>query len=199
VETATQFNVTVGEQEQAVTLEQLGDFEVGQVEEVRGGEKVPEGIIEWKIKEHVLEEMLIVNKDDRTGDKIPAPVIRLEVEVISARNLKDQALDKDTVMGQSHRELRFINDIVKDIGRVKAFLADIGMEASGSLTDLLDKSCGMEFVSVLYHKKDKNDTSKSYAHIDWQAVEPLQPAVDTEVAAAPAIATGGLNLGNLKT
>lgn len=182
-ETATQFTVEVPGGEQAVTLETLGDFDVSQVEEFRRTTslKVPEGIIEFRIMEHLLEELEWFDK--KKDMSVVSPVVRLEVEVIGVRNLKDKTIEHETAIGMGLRDLSFITNLVEDVGQVKAFLADIGMQADGKFSDLLDQSVGMEFVCVVWHKKDSTDTAKSYANIDKRTVEQLA-AGETEAATA---------------
>ena len=178
--------VMAGETQQ-VNLADLMSIDLGEVEEFRGGEAMPAGISEWRIKECGMDTQEI--NDAQLGEKVVRPRVWFKLEVLTCRQLLDASIDKDTLVGAEHNERFFIKDVLKDIGRVKAFLTDIGREGSGALSVLLDQSIGHEFIGGIKHTKSKNDASVVYGNLDMKSLKPMGGAA-TAAPAAPKV--GGL-------
>ena len=155
-----------------------------QIEAYRGGEACPEGVFEWRIKAHEIGTREVMDKD--TKQKIARAIVAITLEALACRVCKDPAIDRESLVGIEHTEMFFIKDLVKDMGRVQAFLEDAGIVGKGSLNKILDQNIGHEFVSAIKHRKDKKDTSIAYAHIEFKTVQPLAPA---QGAAAGGLAT----------
>lgn len=183
----TIFGVEVNGETQNVSLADIAGLDMTEIAEFRGGGVTPAGIFEWRIAGAALDT-ITYQKD---GEDVTKPIVDFELEALACRRCKDPAIDVDNLAGTKHYERIFISDLVKDLGRVKAFMQDIGCEGSGSLQDLLDGTIGREFVAAISHRKDKNDPDRVYANIDFRTVEQLAGA-DIPVAASGG---GGLALG----
>jgi hypothetical protein len=153
--------VKIGDED--VSLADIAGVDMSQVEEFRF-ENTPKGIYQWVCKNAEVVKL---------GNK---PAIRYELEASNVIALSDDSLDPDKYVGHKHNEAIFITDLEKDIGRAKAFMIDAGFEGSGTLQELLDQFVGHEFISAIGHRKDKNDTDKVYANIDYGKVKPLEEA-----------------------
>lgn len=153
--------VKIGDED--VSLADIGGVDMSEVEEFRF-ENTPKGIYQWKCTN---AEIL------KLGDK---PAIKYNLEATNVISLSDDSKDPEKYIGHKHDEAIFITDLEKDIGRAKAFMVDAGFEGSGTLQELLDQFIGHEFVSAISHRKDKNDTDKIYANIDYGKVKPLEAA-----------------------
>lgn len=164
-----------GDELKEATVDQLLGFDLSQVEEVRGFPLIPEGVYEWHIKGWGNK---IVNWVDTKNDneERKSLVVECQLEAISCRQCKDNEIDLSSLIGTAKTEGFFLAN-ADDLGKVKAFFVDIGMSGSGKLQELCDQSIGIEFVSPIKHRRDKNDTSKSYADIDRNVIESLSKAV----------------------
>lgn len=183
----TVFGIEVDGEAREVSLADIAGLDMTAVEEFRGGFTVtPEGIFEWRILGATLGEMSWT--DQKSGDEITAAICDFDLECIACRRVKDSTLAAEDMMGMAHRERFFIRDLLKDLGRIKAFLQDMGMQGQGKLNDLLDSAIGHEFVCAIKHRKDRNDPDKLYGNVDFATVEPLAPKAATGSA-------GGLQLG----
>lgn len=177
----------------AVSLLDLAGLDMAQVEVFRGGESAPEGLAEWKGVSASIGAAEVTDKDKNSptvGEKIQRAVIDFTAEALAYINVKDRGIDISTLSGITHRERFFIADVAKDIGRVKAFMTDIGMSGEGSLQSLLEQFTGHEFACAIKHRKDPNDTSRVYANFDSKTASPI--GVTTANPAAPAGGLGGI-------
>lgn len=154
--------VQVGEEE--ISIMDIAGLEMGDIEEYRQT-TTPAGKFMWRILEAKLEPREVTNKDDPNGGKITKPAITFELESQNCFALTNEKLDPASFVGTKHFESFWINDAVKDLGRVKAFLVDIGLTGSGSLTDLLAQAQGVEFVSDISNTPDKNNPDYIYANM----------------------------------
>ncbi len=189
---------------QEVSIEQLLGFNLQQVEEVRGFPLAPEGVYEWKILawSNKIKEWT----PKGTTETRRSMILDCQLEAIACRQTKDPEVDKTTLVGLQYTEGFFLSS-KDDLGRVKSLFVDIGMTGADVVENLCDQSIGREFIAPITHRKDKNDTSKVYANLDRNAVEPLgnaeqlAPATPAEQlapaglnTAVPAPAAGGLSL-----
>lgn len=181
-----------------VDIMALAEIDISGIEENRGGEAAPEGVADWRGMSAAFATAEVEDKEKNSptfGQKVTRPVIDFVAEAIGYHNVKDRSLDIASLAGTQHRERFFIKDLEKDLGRVKAFMVDIGMTGAGRLQDLLDSFTGYEFSCAVKHRKDKNDTSRVYANFDAKTASPLggggvqlQASVQqTAVASAPAV------------
>jgi len=179
-----QVTIIMAGESQTVNLSDLLGIDLGEVETYRGGEAMPAGVFEWRLKG---AEMDIGEVTDReTKEKVKCPRVLFTQEVIAVRQLMDASIDKATLIGAEHTERFFIRDVLKDIGRVKAFMEDIGRTDTGPLSELLDRAIGTEYVAAIKHTKNKNDTSIVYGNLDMKTIKPLGgDAAPAATGAAP--------------
>ncbi len=173
--------IMAGETQQ-VNLSDLLGIDFGEIEAYRGGEATPEGVFEWRIKEAAMDVADVTDRD--TNEKVKRPRVYFKLEIIGVRQLKDASLDKDALIGTEHTERFFIKDVLKDIGRVKAFMEDIGRTDTGPLTELLDRCTGHEFVGAIKHTKNKNDTSIVYGNMDMKTLKPIGGETSAQATAS---------------
>ena len=155
-------NVVVGEDE--VSLLDIAGIDLANYDEYRLTVN-PAGVYQFRILEAKLEAKEVTNKDDPSGSKIKKPAISFEFEAQNCFALTDDKLDPAGQIGVKHFENFYINDGAKDLGRVKAFLVDIGMTGTGALNDLLAQSQGIEFVCNLVNTKNKDNPDIVYANM----------------------------------
>lgn len=174
--------VLVGDEE--VGLMDIAGLEMDDVQEYRL-QVTPAGKYHWRIVESKLDHLNVRrDKDGDPQDKVEKPVIQFELEAQNCFALVDDKLDPSNFVGQKHTETFFITDPQKDLGRVKAFLVDIGLEGKGTLQSLLDTAHGMEFVSDVTNRPDKNNPDFIYANLKKpMSVEAFQETQSEEEAA----------------
>jgi len=144
--------VKIGEEE--ISLMDLAGISMDDVEEYRAS-ATPAGKFLWRVVEAKLEARDTTNKEDPQGPKISKPTVNFELESQNCFALVDEKLDPANYVGIKHNETIWINNADKDLGRIKAFLVDIGVGGQGSLTDLLAQAQGIEFVSDVTNVKNK--------------------------------------------
>jgi len=159
--------------QQEVSVEQLLGFDLTETEEVRGFPLVPEGIFEWRIMSWTNKNVGWKTKD---GEVRKSLVINCTLQAISCLQCKNSEIDPTTLVGAEHTEGFFISK-GEDLGRIKSFFVDIGLQGKGTVSDLCDQSMGTEFVAPIKHRKDKNDTSLTYANLDKDAIKPLSGSI----------------------
>lgn len=155
--------VMVGEEE--VGLMDIAGLDMTDVEEYRLT-VTPAGKYHWRINDAKLDHLEVMkDKSNPDEGKVKKPVVQFELEAQNCYALVDDKLDPANAVGQKHTETFFITDPQKDLGRIKAFLADIGLEGKGTLQTLLDEAHGMEFVSDVTNRPDKNNPDFIYANL----------------------------------
>lgn len=213
----TLVNIKMDDDVGDVSLLELMNFDITDMEAVRGMPLVPEGVYEWRITGAEIGSMEVFDKE--LDAKVSRATVSFKLEALACRQVKDPELDPAALNSIGFMHRIFIKDFKRDIGRVKAFLEDIGMNAGGSLQTLLEMAQGMEFVAAIKHTRDKNDKDKMYANLDDRTISPIggdvveqqmpsEAAVVTTVRPAPAVAPavhaapaaprpapGGLKLG----
>lgn len=154
--------VKIGEEE--ISIMDLAGLSMDDVEEYRAS-ATPAGKFLWRVVEAKLEARDATNKDDPQGPKISKPTVNFELESQNCFALVEEKLDPANYIGIKHNETIWISNADKDLGRIKAFLVDIGVGGSGSLTDLLAQAQGIEFVSDVTNVKNKDNPDYVYANL----------------------------------
>lgn len=154
-------NVMIGEEE--ISLDQLAGIDLTEVKEVRSSH-TPAGKFQWRVTEAKLEAREATNKEDPTGPKIYKATVQFELKSQNCFSLVDAELAPEDYIDITHRETFWIGKIA-DIGRVKAFLVDMGIEGNKALTELLDEAHGQEFVSEVTNRKNADNPDYVYANI----------------------------------
>lgn len=147
-----------------VDLARIAGLDMDQVKEVRFEDR-PAGTYHMKVIEAVLTAL---------GKDNPMPAVVVKCQVQNCLSLLDGS-DTQKQISKEHRETFFMKD-GDGIGRLKAFLVDTGFKGTGTLKSLLDQFHGHEFMGVIKHTKDKNDTDRVYVNFAPGKVKPLAVA-----------------------
>lgn len=155
-------NVVIGDSE--LSLADIAGVDMSEVAEYRLV-VTPAGKWHFRIMDMKLGTMEATNKEDPSGPKINKAVVQTECEAQNCLALIDDTLDPANFVGRKHNETFWLNDLAMDLGRVKAFLVDIGLDGNKPFQELLDEAHGMEFVCDITNVKDKNDPDRVYANM----------------------------------
>ena len=148
--------------EGGLSLADLADIDVSNIEEVRFS-TLPLGVFGFEVQEAELSEH---EKDGERRFKAVFPCKVIEVKTVLEANV-----DKESLNGKLHTEQFFINpqdseeDVQKSIGRIRAFVTDIGMDSRGKLGDIVRNTKGHVFTAKTAKQKDKNDKSIEYTRL----------------------------------
>ena len=144
-------------------LADLAGLDISAVEEVRF-ETLAQGIYEFEIKSTKLDE-----GDNKEGEKRFWAEIELEVKDV--KTVLDRGVEKESLIGKKLTEKLYIvpAEWEKGVGRIRAWLADTGLENSGALGVLLEAAVGHIFTGKIVHQHDKDDKSIKYARLRLDA------------------------------
>jgi len=141
------------------SLADIADLDVSDIAEVRF-EQLPAGVFGWEVTEADLHE------DEKDGERrFKAEFV---LKILEVKSVLEQGVDKEALVGKTHTERFFVKpnepqeDVQKAIGRIRAFIADIGGENKGKLGDIVRGTKGHTFVSKGITQPDKNDKSVKY-------------------------------------
>lgn len=184
-----------GDDMQEVSMLNLANLDISQVEAYRGGTPTPAGVYVFSCKDATLESMEIDEKvkGTATGRRINVATAVFVLTIENCLATKDPSVDPGSLIGTEHYERFFIRDAQKDIGRIVAFIQDAGGDANGAFADVLSNFQGHMFQAAVTNRKDKQDPDRVYANIDGNKVKPLDqgqapavPATQSAEAQAPA-------------
>lgn len=144
-------------------LADLAGLDVSEVEEVRF-ETLAQGVYEFKINATKLDE-----GDNKDGEK--RFWAEIELEVVDVKAVIDRGIDKESLIGKKLTEKLYIvpAEWQKGVGRIRAWLADTGLENAGELGPLLESATGHIFTGKIVHQTDKDDKSVKYARLRLDA------------------------------
>lgn len=149
-------------EESNFSLADLADIDVSGIEEVRF-QSLPAGAYEFEVIEADLEES---TKDGETRFNAGFKLKILEVKAVL-----EAGVDKESLVGKEHGERLFIKptdeeaEVKKQIGRVRAFVTDMGCDSAGKLGDIVRNCKGHTFIGKIVKQKDRNDKSIEYARL----------------------------------
>ncbi len=150
------------DQNEGLSLADLADLNVDDIEEVRFV-NLPAGVYGWEVKESELKEY---EKDGVRKFKA-----EIELEIVEVKAILDSAVDKDSLIGKRHTERMVVDptaeeeDVKKAIGRIRAFVADIGLPNTGALGALVTSMVGHQFHGKIVKQKDRDDKTIEYARL----------------------------------
>ncbi len=150
------------EETAGLSLADLADLNVDDIEEVRFV-NLPAGVYGWEVKESELKEY---EKDGVRKFKA-----EIELEIVEVKAILDSAVDKDSLVGKRHTERMVVDptaeeeDVKKAIGRIRAFVADIGLPNTGSLGAIVSSMVGHQFHGKIVKQKDRDDKTIEYARL----------------------------------
>ena len=134
-------------------LSQLEEVDLSEVEEVRQT-VLPVGTYIFRIN------------DMRPQVFGEYPVIVKELQVESVVTLRDPNLDEEKYVGATHMDSVFLTDMDEGLGRVKAFLKDIGAASEGPILELMDAAVGKTFIANVKHTKSKKDPDTVFVNLN---------------------------------
>lgn len=144
------------------SLADIADIDVSEIAEVRF-EQIPAGSYDWEVTEASLGE------DEKDGER--RFKAEFDLKILEVKAVLEQGVDKESLVGKTFTERYFIKptepqeEIEKAIGRIRAFIADIGLDNKGKLGDIVRSAKGHTFPGKITKRKDKNDPSVSYARL----------------------------------
>jgi hypothetical protein len=147
------------------SLAALADLDVSGIEEIRF-EQLPSGSYEFEVTEAEYKDD---EKDGETRVKVEVTLKILEVKAVL-----EPGVDKDSLVGKSHTERYFIkpgdpaDEVAKQIGRIRAFITDMGANSEGKFGEIITNLKGHTFVGKITKRKDKNDPTVSYARLQLE-------------------------------
>lgn len=152
----------MAEEMEGFSLADLADIDVSDIEEVRF-QSLPAGVYGFEVTEADLGED---EKDDERRF-----FARFDMKIVEVKGVIDRNVDKESLVGRQHSERFFVKpaepeeDVKRAIGRIRAFIADIGMPNEGGLGPIVRECKGHTFVGKIVKQKDKEDKSIEYARL----------------------------------
>lgn len=150
--------------EAGFSLADLADIDVTEIEEVRYV-AIPIGIYEFEIGKC---EMMEDTKDGERRFKIEIPLVITDViSIMEPLNGKE----KDDFLKKQHTERFFIypqkeeKDVLASIGRVRAFVTDVGLPSDGKLGQLVESMTGHTFRGKIVNRPNKDDPTNPYKRL----------------------------------
>jgi hypothetical protein len=139
-----------------LSLAEIAGVNLDDVEEFRF-ENLPVGAYTFQVVEAGLDEV-------GSNGKLAAIFKTKVLETHGLVGLPDGE-DESNYVGKDHRETFFVSE-AQDIGRIKAFLKDIGLESSGvTLGDAVASAESHVFSGRIKHRTSPQDKSVKYANI----------------------------------
>lgn len=147
---------------ESFSLADLADLDVSDIEEVRFV-SLPAGIYDFEVTNADFHED---TKDGETRFKI-----EFGLKIIEVKSIMESGKNPDDFVGKEHTERFFVKPtdeqekVLKAIGRVRAFITDMGGESKGKLGDIVRNQKGHTFTGKIVKQKDRNDPSVEYARL----------------------------------
>jgi hypothetical protein len=144
------------------SLADLADIDLTDIAEVRF-ESLAKGTYEFEVAESNLVS------DARDGER--RFKIEVTLKILEMLSSIEPGVNLDAMAGKTHTERFFFypdrseEEGLKAIGRVKAFIADIGGSLDGKFGDIVRDIKGTQFRGRIEQKPDRNDPSVSYARL----------------------------------
>lgn len=141
------------------SLADLADLDVSEIEEIRF-EQLPAGVYEFECKSSELSEGK--NKDDEKTFYWEG-----KFEVLELVAGLEPNIDPEKVQGKVHVERKTIDpsDAETGIGRIRAFVTDMGFDSAGKLGPVVAQLVGHRFKAKIVKRPNKDDPSITYANI----------------------------------
>jgi hypothetical protein len=163
----------VADEMEGYSLADLAGIDVSGIEEVRFS-SLPAGVFGFEVVESDLGE------DEKDGER--RFYAKVDMRVVEVKAVVDPSVtDKDSLLGKTHSERFFIkpadpqDKVAEQIGRIRAFITDIGLNSAGPLGDIVRNCKGHIFTGKIIKQKDKDDKSIEYARLKLDAKKPGAP------------------------
>lgn len=147
----------------AFSLADLADLDVSEIQEIRF-ENLPAGVYGFKVIEADLDE-----KENKDGDNRVMAVFKFEVVEVNA--VVRKGVDKEGLIGKTHTEKLFIvpdegeKKVLEGIGRIRAFVWDLGCDNKGKLGDIVRATQDHMFSAKITERPNPNDRTQPYAQL----------------------------------
>lgn len=144
------------------SLADIADIDVSEIAEVRF-QQLPNGSYGWEVTDADLGE------DDKDGERRFKATF--DLKIVEVKAVLEQGVDKESLIGKTHTERFFIKpaepqeDVEKAIGRIRAFIADMGLDNKGKLGDIVRSAKGHVFTGKIVKQKDRDDKTIEYARL----------------------------------
>lgn len=149
----------MADEDTGFSLADIADLDVSDIAEVRF-EQIPAGVYGWEVTEADLTE------DEKDGERRFGAIFTLKI--LEVKTVIEQGVDKESLVGKTHTERFFVKpnepqeDVQKAIGRIRAFIADVGGNNAGKLGEIVRGLKGHTFVSKGIKQKDRQDKTVEY-------------------------------------
>jgi hypothetical protein len=153
-------------EEEGFSLADFADVDVSDIEEVRF-QTLPAGAFEFEITDADLAE------DDKDGER--RFKVEVELKILEVKAVLETGVDKESLVGKKRTERFFIKpgdteeNVKHAIGRVRAFVTDVGMDSKGKLGDIVRNLKGHTFAAKIIKQKDRHDRTREYARLQLDA------------------------------
>lgn len=155
------------EENEVFSLADFADLDVSEIQEVRF-EQIPAGSYMFEVVEADLYE------DEKDGETRFRAEFSLKITEVKA--VLEAGVDKESLVGKTQTEKFFVNpgdepeNVKKSIGRIRAFVTDIGQDSSGKLGVIVRNAKGHTFgPAKIVKQPDRNDKSVKYARLQLES------------------------------
>lgn len=146
----------------AFSLADLADLDVSDIDEVRYV-SIPAGVFDWEVIRGDLTE------DEKDGER--RFKAEFELKILEAKAILEPGHNPEDFVGKLLTERFFVKPtdepakVQAAIGRIRAFISDIGQESAGKLGEIVANTVGHSFTGKVIKQKDRQDPSITYARL----------------------------------
>lgn len=148
---------------QVFSLADIADLDTSDIAEMRFS-NLPGGIYVFKTTSAELGE-----KDNK--DNKPRVVPTFKFEVLEVKACKNRKIDPADLVGKSHTEKVYLVPdegaikLAESIGRLKAFVWDMGVDDSGTVQEYLERCVDNVFEAQIIERPNPSDKMSPYAQL----------------------------------
>lgn len=145
------------------SLADLIGIDVSDVEEIRSS-SLKAGLYEFEVTK-------ADSVDGVDKDELKRAVTTFELKVVEVIGLMDKQADPTSFVDRKHSENFYIpfekgqEDMAAAIGRVRAFITDMGGDSAGSYGNIVANAVGLRFKGRIVEQPAKGDPSTKYARL----------------------------------
>jgi hypothetical protein len=141
------------------SLADLAELDVSDIEEIRF-ESLPAGAYIFKIVEATLGE-----KPNKDGEQ--RFLAEFKVEIVEVKAVVKKGVEPESLVGKTHVEKFYIvpEKAPEGIGRIRAFLGDIGLNNAGKLGEVVEQSVEHIFPGKIAERPNRDDPSQKFASL----------------------------------
>jgi hypothetical protein len=144
------------------SLADFADIDISGVEEVRFID-LPAGVFDFEVTRAEFGE------DEKDGER--RFKTEFECKIIEVKAVLEPGVDKESLISKTLTERFFVKpsdtqeDVLKSLGRIRAFLTDIGAKSDGKIAEVVESAKGQTFTGKIVKQVDKVDKTRSYARL----------------------------------